>query len=89
MGHVSEMVGTMSTKIVSVQEAEGRLLELIGLAEQGEEVVITHDDQPKVKLVPIVEPPQKRVFGQHRGQVWTSPDFDDPLPDDFWLSGGP
>ena len=84
-----QMVGTMSTKIVTVQEAEGHLLELIGLVEKGEEVVITHDDQPKVKLVPIVEPPQKRVFGQHRGQVWTSPDFDDPLPDDFWLSGGP
>jgi antitoxin (DNA-binding transcriptional repressor) of toxin-antitoxin stability system len=61
MGHVSEMVGTMSTKIVTVQEAEGHLLELIGLVEKGEEVVITHDDQPKVKLVPLVKPPQKRV----------------------------
>ena len=58
MSHVSEMVGTMSTKIVTVQEAEGHLLELIGLVEKGEEVVITHDDQPKVKLVPIVEPPK-------------------------------
>jgi antitoxin (DNA-binding transcriptional repressor) of toxin-antitoxin stability system len=89
MGHVSEMVGTMSTKMVTVQEAEGHLLELIGLVEKGEEVVITHDDQPKVKLVPIAEPPQKRVFGQHRGQVWMSHDFDDPLSDDFWLSGSP
>jgi antitoxin (DNA-binding transcriptional repressor) of toxin-antitoxin stability system len=67
MGHASAMVGTMSTKIVTVQEAEGRLLELIALVEQGEEVVITYDDQPKVKLVLVVEPPQKRVFGQHRG----------------------
>jgi antitoxin (DNA-binding transcriptional repressor) of toxin-antitoxin stability system len=77
------MVGTMSTKIVTVQEAAGHLLELIGLVEKGEEVVITHDDQPKVKLVPIDKPPQKRVFGQHRAQVWMSPDFDNPLPDDF------
>jgi antitoxin (DNA-binding transcriptional repressor) of toxin-antitoxin stability system len=83
------MVESMSTKIVTVQEAEGHLLELIALVEQGEEVVITHDDQPKVKLVPLVKPPQKRVFGQHRGQVWMSSDFDDPLPDDFWLSGSP
>jgi antitoxin (DNA-binding transcriptional repressor) of toxin-antitoxin stability system len=89
MGHVSEMVGTMSTKVVTVQEAEGHLLELIALVEQGEEFVITHDDRPKAKLVPIVEPPQKRAFGQYRGQVWMSPDFDDPLPDDFWLSGNP
>ena len=83
------MVGSMSTKIVTVQEAEGHLLELIALVEQGEEVVITHDDQLKVKLVPLVEPPPKRVFGQHRDQVWMSPDFDAPLPDDFWLSGSP
>jgi antitoxin (DNA-binding transcriptional repressor) of toxin-antitoxin stability system len=73
------MVESMSTKTVTVQETEVHLLELIALVEQGEEVVITHDDQPKVK----------RMFGQHRGQVWMSPDFDDPLPDDFWLSGSP
>jgi antitoxin (DNA-binding transcriptional repressor) of toxin-antitoxin stability system len=63
MGHVAEMVRTMSTKVVTVQEAESHLLELIALAEQGDEVVITYDDQPKVKLVPFVEPPKKRVFG--------------------------
>ena len=83
------MVESMPTKIVTVREAEGHLLELIALVEQGEEVVITHDDQPKAKLVPLVKPPQKRVFGQHRGQVWMSPDFDDPLPDVFWLGGSP
>ena len=75
----------MPTKIIAVQEAESHLLELICLVEQGEEVVIAHNNQPRVKLVPIVEPPKKRVFGQHRGKVWMSPDFDAPLPDDFWL----
>ena len=79
----------MATKTVTVQEAEGHLLELIGLAEQGEEVVITHNDQPKVKLVPLVQPSKKRVFGRHRGKVRMRPDFDDPLPDDFWLNGSP
>ena len=80
------MVGIMSSKIVTVQEAETRLLELIGLAERGEDIVITHEDQPKVKLVPIDHVPQKRIFGQNRGKIWISPDFDDPLPDDFWIS---
>jgi hypothetical protein len=31
--------------------------------------------------------PQKRIFGQHRGKIRMSPDFDDPLGDHFWLSG--
>ena len=83
------MVGMMSPKIVTVEEAEARLLELIGLAQQGEDIVIAHEDQLKVKLVPIGQVPQKRVFGQHRGKIWMSHDFDAPLPDDFWLSGTP
>jgi hypothetical protein len=29
--------------------------------------------------------PQQRVPGLHRGMVWMSNDFNDPLPDEFWL----
>jgi len=83
------MVEIMSPKIVTVEEAEARLRELIGLAEQGEEVVIAYEDQPKVKLVPIRQTRKKRVFGQHRGKIWMRPDFDEPLPESFWLSGTP
>jgi antitoxin (DNA-binding transcriptional repressor) of toxin-antitoxin stability system len=52
MGHTPRMVEAMSTKIVTVQEAEGHLLVLIALVEKGGEGMITHDDQSKVKLVP-------------------------------------
>jgi hypothetical protein len=27
-----------------------------------------------------------RIAGLHRGAIQTSDDFDEPLPDDFWLS---
>jgi antitoxin (DNA-binding transcriptional repressor) of toxin-antitoxin stability system len=83
------MVEHMAPKIVTVQEAEGHLLELIRLVENGAEVVITHENQPRVQLVPIGSAPKKRLFGQHWGKIWVSPDFDDPLPDDFWFSGTP
>jgi antitoxin (DNA-binding transcriptional repressor) of toxin-antitoxin stability system len=85
----SGRVKSMAPKIVTVQEAAGHLLELIALVEQGQEVVIVHDDQPKVKLVPVGQAPQKRVFGQHRGKIQMSSDFDAPLPEAFWLSGTP
>ena len=26
-----------------------------------------------------------RILGLHPGAMWTSDDFDDPLPDEFWL----
>lgn len=28
----------------------------------------------------------QRVAGLHEGQIWMSDDFNDPLPDEFWLS---
>ena len=79
----------MTTKTVTVEEAEKRLAELIGLAEQGDEIVIAENNQPKVKLVPVLQKTGKRVFGQHRGKIHIAENFDDPLPDDFWLGGDP
>jgi predicted DNA-binding antitoxin AbrB/MazE fold protein len=29
--------------------------------------------------------PQKRVLGLRPGSIWISDDFDDPLPDSFWM----
>jgi hypothetical protein len=26
-----------------------------------------------------------RIAGLHQGQIWMSEDFNDPLPDEFWL----
>lgn len=75
-------------KTVTVEQAEGHLNELIDLATSGEEVVIEKGDKAKVKLTPIpLVNGKKRVFGQHQGQMWMSDDFDDPLPDEFWLGG--
>jgi hypothetical protein len=34
-------------------------------------------------------PETGRVLGLHEGRIWMSDDFDDPLPDAFWLDGDP
>jgi antitoxin (DNA-binding transcriptional repressor) of toxin-antitoxin stability system len=81
----------MSTLTINIQEAQNQLQYLLSLALGGAEVIFTRDDKPVVKLVPVAqeEPvsvlPKKRVFGLHRGQIWVSDDFDDELPDEFWL----
>jgi Protein of unknown function (DUF2281) len=31
------------------------------------------------------QPEQPRVFGQYQGRILMSGDFDEPLPDSFWL----
>ncbi|NMF82626.1 DUF2281 domain-containing protein [Nodosilinea sp. P-1105] len=35
--------------------------------------------------VVIRDVPKQRTLGLHEGKGWLSDDFNDPLPDDFWL----
>lgn len=81
---------TMSTKTVTIAEAATHLAELLALVEQGDEVIIAKRKKPLAKLVGLPrlknnKTKTPRVFGQHKGAVWVSDDFDTPLPDEFWL----
>jgi prevent-host-death family protein len=75
------------TQIVSVDEAQEQLQDLLAQALAGNEVIITEHGKPVARLVPVpVAPPKKtRVAGLNRGTIWTSEDFDRPLPEGFWL----
>jgi prevent-host-death family protein len=78
-------------KIVNVSEARAHLSALIAAAEAGEEVIISRANKPVVKLVPVEPEKQaKRAFGLHQDQpYYIAPDFDGPLPEEFWLGHGP
>jgi len=43
---------------ISITDAEGRLAELIRLAETGDEVILTRENEGVVCLVPIAEKPK-------------------------------
>ena len=73
------------SKNVTIEEANGHLGELIKLAEQGEDVVIVQNSQPKARLVAVRGAANARVFGQYHGKISVNSDFDAPLPDDFWF----
>ena len=76
------------TRTVSVDEAQESLQDLLAQALAGNEVIITEHGKPVARLVPVpVAPPKKkRVAGLNRGTIWTSEDFDQPLPDEFCLA---
>ena len=74
------------TQTVSVDEAQNKLQDLLAKALAGDEVIITEHGMPVARLVPVLVPSKKqRVAGLNRGTVSTSEDFDEPLPDEFWL----
>lgn len=74
----------MSSKTVDIHDTETSLSELVSLALKGNEVIITEDEKPLARLIPISESKQPRTPGLSRGEIWTSEDFDEPLPESFW-----
>ena len=66
---------------IELEHAKGHLPELVEQAVSGEEVVITKDDQPLVKLVAVTAPERQRQFGSAKGLITIGADFDAPLPE--------
>jgi prevent-host-death family protein len=71
---------------VDIAEAAAQLPQLIERARAGEDIAIARDGRPVARLQPVApaEPsPKRRVGGQLEGEMWISPDFDAPLPDEI------
>jgi len=65
-----------------MHEAKTKLSQLVDRAERGEEIVITRNGKPAVRLVPIASATSlASVRGAWRGKVQLDEDFDE-LPDD-------
>jgi len=75
----------MASITVPIAEAKESLAELVEQALQGETIFLGEEEQPLVRLVPTAVPSRKRIPGLNRGEIWMSDDFDEPLPDEFWL----
>jgi antitoxin (DNA-binding transcriptional repressor) of toxin-antitoxin stability system len=75
----------MSSKTVDIHDTQTSLSELVSLALEGNEVIIAEDDKPLARLIPISESKHLRIAGLNRGEIWTSEDFDEPMPESFWI----
>ena len=74
----------MSIKTIDAQKEQLGLGELLSLLTAGSEIVITEGNIPVARLIPVSSQDSPRVAGLHSGAIWTSDDFDEPLPDEFW-----
>ena len=75
----------MSITTVNIDEAGSRINELVKLAHQGQEVVITDEGRPTARIVSVPPNNGKLEFGKYRGKIKIAEDFDAALPDEFWL----
>lgn len=77
----------MAVKWIDVKE-DIPLKKLLELVASGVDVVLMEGKSPVARVVSMPQKVSKRVLGLHAGKVWISPNFDDPLPDSFWLGDG-
>lgn len=68
-------------KTVTIHQAKTHLSRLVREALEGEEIVIARGREPLVRLVPLAEARDRRVFGTARRLIRLSEDFDEPLAD--------
>ena len=68
------------SEIITVEEAQASLKELIHKLAPGEELVITENQQPMAKLVAKQAKPPRPAPGLGKGSIlYMAPDFDGPL----------
>jgi len=66
---------------VDITQATTQIESWLQSALKGEEIIITENNQPILKLSQLPQAAKKRQRGSARGQIWMSPDFDEPLED--------
>ncbi len=78
---------THTVTIQQLQEHAGELLSGLGAAD--EIIVAAEGGKPVAKISPADRskdlPARPRESGFWKDQIQTTPDFDEPLPDAFWL----
>jgi len=75
------------TKTIDVQETQPRWSELLSWVLTGTEIIFAKGSTPLARLMPLASSAQPRQPGLHTGAIWMSHDFDQPLPDEFWVGG--
>lgn len=77
----------MVTKKIDITTMQAFKDYLLSVLEQDTEIILTEGDTPLARLTQVekqIAPTGARVAGLHPGH-WMSDDFDEALPDEFWL----
>ena len=71
----------MDTEDIGAFEAKTRLSELLDKVQRGHVYRITKRGKPVAELRPVTQPGRRPTFGEDRGRIVVSADFEAPLDD--------
>lgn len=67
---------------VNIYDAKTRLSQLVDKAAAGEDVVVSRNGKPLVRITRLESPKRRIRFGLLKGKLSIPEDFDAPLPED-------
>ena len=71
---------------MDIYDAKTRLSQLVDKAASGEDVVVSRNGKPLVRITRLDVPKRPIRFGVLKGKVKITADFDAPLPEDVLAS---
>lgn len=78
----------MSIEMTNIHEAKTHLSRLLEEVAQGKEIILAKAGKPMARLIPYHAEQKPRRPGTCKKDLWVSPDFDEPLPEEilqeFW-----
>ena len=76
------------TRIVPIQNLPVAMRELLSRIAPNDEIIIEEAGRQLVRITSLraksATKPAHRSLGFWKGKVWTAPNFDDELPEEFW-----
>jgi prevent-host-death family protein len=67
---------------VNIYDAKTRLSQLVDKAASGEDVIVSRNGKPLVRITRLADSRRQIRFGVLKQKIVISPDFDAPLPDE-------
>ncbi len=71
-------------KTVEIRDVNKEFQRWLALAQQGVEVIVTDEGEPLARIS-AVRPNEGRIPGLNRGEIKAAEDFDEPLPESYWV----
>ncbi|MBA3872480.1 MAG: toxin-antitoxin (TA) system antitoxin [Anaerolineae bacterium] len=75
----------MVTKMVDITTMQTVKDSLLSLLDKDTEIILTDNGHPVARMLPVKKLSRKQLAGLFRGAMVIHDDFDEPLPDNFWL----
>ena len=75
----------MVTKTLDITTMQAVKDSLLSWLEQDTEIILTENGHPIARVLPMEKLSRKQLSGLNRGSMIMHDDFDEPLPDNFWL----